>query len=287
MNASQIKTSISISDYLSSIGLEPAHKNGNQWLYHSPLHRDNKPSFSVNTQKDVWNDFSAGQGGDIITLVKLLHHTDTSGAIAALSGTSDSKPVFSFHQQNSSCTEAAKITVLHLQPIRNNALIEYLNFRQIPLHIARKYLAEAYFTTDQIKRFFALAFRNDQEGFALRNKFWKGASSPAYFTTIPGKWNDQVNVFEGFFDFLSALAYYKIESLKRDCIVLNSTSHLNSALPTLEHYPRINLFFDNDPAGIQAAEKIRTCNKNVVDYSEIIYPGNKDFNEFLTSKRNP
>ena len=289
MNVSQIKSKWSIADYLSSIGHEPARKNGNQWMYHSPLHEDNKPSFSINILDNIWHDFADGTGGDLIDLVKLLDRTNTAGAIATFTGISNSKPVFSFYQQNLLNNKGNTIRISRVQPIRNQALINYLIERKIPISTARYYLQEAYYKTfaDQKDDFFAVAFKNDKGGYVLRNKILIKpiTTKPAYFTTIPGKWNDQVNVFEGIFDFLSALVYFKSEIPKLDCIVLNSNSHLKSALPLIANYSRVNLFLDNDAAGVQAAEKIRSCNKNVVDYSEIIYPGNKDFNEFLTSNQ--
>jgi|JFJP01.1.fsa_nt_gi hypothetical protein len=289
MNLKQIKTSFTISGYLSTINLEPVRKNGNQWLYHSPFHQDNKPSFSVNVEDNLWRDFATGTGGDLIDLVKLLHRTNTAGAIATLTGTSNLKPVFSFYRQSSLSTSGDKVEISYIQPIRNQALIDYLAERMIPINTARYYLQEAYYKTksDQLKSFFALAFKNDQGGHALRNKIWKGASSPAYFTTIRGRWSDQVNIFEGVFDFLSALVYFKSEIPKLDCIVLNSNSHINSALPMLKKYTRVNLFLDRDKSGEVTAEKIRSAHNFVVDYAAKIYPENKDFNEFLQATQNP
>jgi len=291
MNVSQIKTSFTISGYLSTINLEPVRKNGNQWLYHSPFHQDNKPSFSVNVKDNLWRDFATGTGGDLIDLVKLLHRTNTAGAIATLTGNSNLKPVFSFYRQNLSNTDGNTIEILHTQPIRNQALIDYLIERKIPVSTARYYLKEAYYKikSDQVKPYFALAFKNDKGGYALRNKILIRplASKPAYFTTIRGRWSDQVNIFEGVFDFLSALVYFKSEIPKLDCIVLNSNSHIGSALPMLKKYTRVNLFLDRDKSGEVTAEKIRSAHNFVVDYAAKIYPENKDFNEFLTSKRNP
>jgi hypothetical protein len=285
MNISQLKDSISVADYLNSIGLKPARKYSGHYWYHSPFHQDKNPSFVVNLKKDLWFDLSSGKGGDLIEMVKMLHQTDVAGAIVALSGNEPVKPVYSLCLQNSTSVQGGKIEISQMRPINSPALIQYLLDRMILLSIARKYLKEAHYTTGQAKRYFALAFQNDQGGFALRNKFWKGSNSPAYFTTIPGKSTNQINIFEGVFDFLSALVFFNTDTPKFDCLVLNSTSHLNNALSLLPTYQRVNLFLDNDKTGFQCAAKIREAHQNVIDYAPKIYLEFNDFNDFLKSAK--
>jgi hypothetical protein len=281
MNISQLKDSISVADYLNSIGLKIARKYSGHYWYHSPFHQDKNPSFVVNLKKDLWFDLSSGKGGDLIEMVKMLHQTDVAGAIVALSVNEPIKPVYSLCLQNSSAVQGGKIEISQMQSINSPVLIQYLKDRKIPLSIARKYFKEAHYTTGQTKRYFALAFQNDHGGFALRNKFWKGSNSPAYFTTIPGKSNSQINLFEGVFDFLSALVFFNTDAPKFDCLILNSTSHLNNAISLLHAYQRVNLFLDNDKTGYQCAAKIRKVHQNVVDYASRIYPEYNDFNDFL------
>jgi hypothetical protein len=172
-----------------------------------------------------------------------------------------------------------------MRPINSPALIQYLRDRKIPLIIAQKYLKEAHYTTGQERRYFALAFQNDHGGFALRNKFWKRSNSPAYFTTIPGKSTNQINIFEGVFDFLSALVFFNTDTPKFDCLVLISTSHLNNALSLFQVYQRVNLFLDNDKTAYQCAAKVLAAHQNVVDYAFKIYPEYNDFNDFLKSTK--
>lgn len=286
MNAKQIKSKFSIIGFMATLGLEPVRKTSKYWFYHSPFRKDTNPSFRVDLENEHWKDFGRDRStgsGDVIDLVQWLNGTDVPGAIAILNRENPSSS-FSFQGQNSIGADSANVQIKHIQPIRNQALIEYLQERKIPLHIARKYLKEAYYTTGTGKQYFALSFENDRGGQALRNKLWKGASSPAYFTMIPGKWNDQLNIFEGVFDFLSALVYFKTEVPKLDCLILNSTAHFASFKPLLENYSRINLFLDNDQAGQNTVSLIQGNHKKVVDYSGKIYPQHKDFNEFLTGK---
>lgn len=288
MNIQQTKSKFSIVGYMAALGLQPVRKTSKYWFYHSPFRKDTNPSFQVNIETEHWKDFgrdSSDGSGDILDLVKFLHSTDIKGAIAILSG-QPVAPSFSFPGQSSVNDEPGHVDIKHIHPIRHQSLIEYLRERKIPFHIARKYLKEAYYTTGQGKQFFALSFENDKGGQVLRNKILKNpmTSSPAYFTTISGKWNDQLNIFEGVFDFLSALVYFKTETPKLDCLILNSIAHLHSFKPLLENYSRINLFLDRDQAGMKTAQLIHENHKNVVDYSGKIYPHHKDFNDFLMGK---
>ena len=60
----------------------------------------------------------------------------------------------------------------------------------------------------------------------------------------------------------------------------------DSIIPQLSDYEIINLFLDNDLPGIESSEKITNCFQNVVNYSMLIYPDHKDFNEFMVKNVN-
>jgi hypothetical protein len=181
------------------------------------------------------------------------------------------------------CSQA--IEIKHLQQLQNRALIQYVESRGIPATLAALYCEKAYYSitkpeTGEIKRYFALAFRNDQSGFELRNKYFKGGTSPKTITTIPGNMN-RVNVFEGWMDFLSGLVHYGISSLGNTTIVLNSLSHLKQLYDILPNFNQVNLYLHNDPAGRKATEEITGRFPAAVNQAAKLYPNNKDFNEFI------
>jgi DNA primase len=278
MNCTEAKK-IPITYYLHTIGITPKDvKNGSAW-YCSPFRQETKPSFKVDRQNNIWYDFGTGSGGNILDLVMNLNKTGIPGALLILQKPELSKPDLSFSEQQSS--NPANIKIKHLQPLQNRALIEYLNSRKITPAKAANYVQEAYYTVNE-KQYFALAFKNDRGGFELRNKYFKGSSSPKAVTTISGH-KQAVNIFEGFIDFLSALEHYHTTKPTGTCIVLNSVSNLDTIINTLEQYEQINLYLDNDNAGNQAAETIKRTHPKVKDYSKIIYEDFKDMNEFLTS----
>jgi len=276
MNCKQAKK-ISIIDYLAAIGINPAiHKNNSVW-YCSPFRSEETPSFKVNINGYVWYDFGTGTGGNILKLVTMLNSTDINGALKILEQPGLIKPDFFISEQQE--TNQPAIEIKHVQPLQNRALIQYLNYRKISHQNAAKFVVEAYYTVNE-KQYFSVAFKNDKGGFELRNKHLKNSSMPKAITTIQGN-REAVNIFEGFIDFLSAMEHYKVVKTEITCIILNSVKNLNSVIDTLTGYKTINLFLDNDPSGNQAAETIKTKYPKAKDYSKIIYPGHKDFNEFI------
>ncbi len=116
-----------------------------------------------------------------------------------------------------------------MQPLQNRALVQYLASRQISKAKAVNYVQEAYYQVNG-KQYFALAFKNDKGGFELRNKYFKGSSSPKAITTIPGS-RKAVSIFEGFIRYVDLLLeFYQVRKPAGTCIILNSVSNLDAVL---------------------------------------------------------
>lgn len=280
MNCSEAKK-ISIIGYLASQGIKPdTIKNDAVW-FRSPFRNEEKPSFKVSRSANIWFDFGTGKGGNIIDLVCKIHNIGIPGALLQLQKPELVKHNFSFSQQPKE--KQSNIKMKHIQAIYNKALIQYLAERKISIVTASKFLNEAYYEVNG-KQYFALVFKNDLGGYELRNKYFKGSYSPKAITTIQGSQND-VNVYEGFIDFLSSMEYYKIQKPINTSIILNSLSNLSDNVSKILYkYSKINLYLDNDPAGRSATRKILNEFQNATNYAEFIYPDYKDFNELLTLK---
>ena len=274
---------MSIAGFLQGVGITPESHNNKSFWYLSPLHKENTPSLKVNRVKNVWYDFGIGTGGRLVDLVSQLYRVDIPGALLILSGAQTPTQSFSFHQPDNNLE--SNIEIKHVQSLQNRALIQYLDSRGIPFKIASNFTKEAYYNitkqdTGEIKKYFALAFENDKSGYELRNKIWKGGTSPKTITTIQGN-PEKLNVFEGFMDFLSALVHYQQTAPSNTTIVLNSLSHLRNLYSILPNYIQVNLFLDNDQAGKQAVTEIQNRFQAAVNQAQIIYPNHKDFNEFI------
>lgn len=266
-----------IIDYLGAKGFQPVKINSNTALYYSPFREEKTPSFNVNLKKNVWFDFGPGEGGNLVKLVMLLENYSLNEARTKLSGNLYSTLVHDLPPFD----ENEHIRITHTRPLQRLSLIKYLNSRKISLIFSKMYLKEANYTVHH-KKYFALAFKNDRGGYELRNEFFKGGSSPKYFTTIPGPDPSRLSIFEGFMDFLSACTYYdQLPACKT--IILNSLSFLPRIESELAIAKTVNLYLDNDTAGRKATQKILDSHSQVKDYAQIIYPNHKDFNEFLMS----
>ena len=202
MNCNQAKQ-ISIIDYLGSIGINPAKHQNNSVFYCSPLRNEETPSFKVHVNGYVWYDFGTGAHGNILDLVMMLNSIDITGALKILEKPGLTKHDYFFSEQQKSNSPA--IEIKHVQPLRNLALIQYLNSRKISYQKAAKFVQEAYYRVNE-KQYFSLAFKNDKGGFEFRNKYSKNSNDPKTITTIPGT-KETVNIFEGFINFLSYLEY--------------------------------------------------------------------------------
>ena len=283
---------IPIADYLAYRGFQPVHKSGKQLVYHSPIRDDKTASFWVNQELNRYKDFGlAGKGDDLFSLVMLMERCSFAEAIQKLeayANTSPSPLTFSFSgQKHKPSSEWLADEVKAVKLLNSKPLIRYAESRKIPYPIARKYCREVYYT-NRGRRFFHLGFENDLGGFELRgeyrdNKQVKRCIGSKAITTIPFDWTRTVNVFEGFFDFLSALAYYRQNTPTHTTIILNSTTQINEALPILSKYEQINAYFDRDQTGLETLNILRANKLRVIDYSGI-YDGYKDFNQYWCSR---
>jgi len=253
---------ISIIGYLATKGIKPVSQSSGWLMYHSPLREgDNKPSFGVHSNKNIYNDLASGDKGNVIELVMRLELIGFHKACEILERLDYVKEKESFFSPSNSQTLSNQTnTIKSVKPLQHQALIKYCHSRGIS---------------------FGVGFLNDSGGYAVRSQLQGGKINigSQYFTSIIVPDSQCVMVFEGFFNFLSAVEYYGRKP-SMTAIILNSTSNLNKALPTISQYAKIYAYLDNDDSGRKALEKLKQIGKTVIDQSEI-YQGYNDFNEFL------
>jgi DNA primase len=282
MNARDLKQAVKITDFL---GINDIPSK-NEFFILSPFRQEKTPSFKINQEKNTWYDFGEGCGGTIIDLVMKLNDCEVKQAIKILNEYVGGgyTPDFSFSSAKIKIKKDTKIELIDLDELTDKRLINYVcDERKISLKFAKKYLKQITYTINN-KVFKAVGFKNDKGGWELRSKKFKGSIAPKSITTI-SKNAEKVAIFEGFFDFLSALTYWGTDVRTGDVIVLNSLSNLKKV--DFSGYYEINLFLDNDEAGRKVTENL--INKGnyikpiINDYSRI-YAGFKDFNEFLQNQ---
>lgn len=278
-----------ITSYLHSLGIEPVNAAKGQLLYCSPLTGERSPSFFVHPQKNVFTCFSSGEKGDVIRLVTLIEKLAFKAVLERLSTFDCTKAVsFSFSGLNASNEQPQgseqKPMLIEERPLSHQALIRYVVSRGIPQELGKRYLCEVHYR-NRNREYFAVGIKTDKDSYALRSQSFKGWIGEAGIRTIPVSGSNSVDVFEGFFDFLSALTFNRSFRPERTTIILNSTTNLKQALPTLQDADSVNCYLDNDDGGQSTVAKLRTLCCRVVDCSGI-YNGYNDFNDMIKDMGN-
>ena len=276
---------IPITEYLTGIGLVPSKVKGNDHWYFSPFRDERTPSFKVNTKLNVWYDHGSGEGGTLIDLGAKLHQCSLHEFLEKLSDGNHDPHRFSFHRDSCETAER-KLEILTTRDLCNADLIHYLESRGIKPHFAREYCRETEFRIGE-KSYLAVGFPNRSGGYELRNRWFKGSSSPKDVSLIDNG-SSHFCVMEGFMDFLSLLALNQkrvIElPLRTSFLILNSISFLNRNLTLLQSHREVRLFMDNDLAGREAKESLTLKGISFQDASTL-YADHKDVNEFLKSTK--
>ena len=268
----EIKT-IPLAAFLSRLGHEPAARKGTRLWYMSPLRQEQTPSFKVDTAFNCWYDFGLGKGGNIIDLASELYQsTDLRYLMRCIA---NSYPVPSVQTVASSFPQrhsAPSMERFEVVPLEHRALVAYLQERGIPAHIATAHCKEAHYRVNG-KSYFAVAFENVSGGLELRNRYFKGCRGRKDISHLP--WSrdgpsTESAVFEGFIDYLSAIALGIIS--EADAIILNSVVNVNKVVPYLNSYTAINCYPDNDNAGQTALAQLTAILVNPFSNGSILLP---------------
>ena len=271
-----------LTDFLHKLGLKSTKKRGNEVWFHAPYRSDRTPSFCVNTEKNIWNDFGAGMGGDIFTLAGLMTNSNDFVAQARYIGELTNNPV----ERSAPPKYEPELTVpqftdVEVKPLSHPALLGYLRERGIPSDIATANCVEIHYRLHD-KQYFAVGFPNEDGGYEIRNRFFKGSIPPKAVSLIR-QGSTMVNVYEGFVDVLSGLTlgYGRTE----DNLVLNSVANREKAYRHLDGYEAIKCWLDNDKAGQQCLEALqKRYGERVRDFSVLFRPC-KDVNEYLQEQQ--
>jgi hypothetical protein len=276
VDKSELKN-IPIVNYLSSIGIKEVSVSGTEYRYLSPLTNERTPSFFVNAKENVFFDNSSGAKGDIISLVMALHRCSFKDALERLKSGEISR---SFSFCGDSLEKANKLIVRKVLPLTNHNLILYVQNRGISFEIAARWLKEIHYSNNG-KNYFSVGFKNDADGYELRNGLGFKAKTANGITTV-NKNTTSINLFEGFFDYLSALQYYKTIEPSKTTIILNTTVNVNRFMEKYLPEHKVNCYLDNDKSGFRTFKRLVAFGySSIKNQSAILYPDFKDFNDYL------
>ena len=322
---------LSIRNYLNSKGIYSQKEYTGYGMYKSPFRNESSPSFKVDFNQNLWYDFGSNQGGSIIDLVMKMNNFSLKEAYEHLSKynhqdiqalpysekSNSKEDAFSFHRDSPN----SGITLLGVKPLSHPKLLEYLQDRGINKDIAKSVCNEVHYEIKG-RKYFAIGFKNINNGYEIRNTYFKGCIPPKDITIInnnTGKYEcknvliqeydntstqayenvctqvykkdvihrhnntSTVNLFEGFMDYLSLLTLQPSQA-NVSAVVLNSVNNLDRAIPFISKHSKINSFLDNDDVGRVALTKLQSLKLPVEDISGR-YSNFKDLNDYLCHKK--
>lgn len=287
MNCKQFN-SISLEEVLLSLGHLPTKQNEKEAWYLNPFANESQASFKLDKRINVWYLHSDGIGGNNTDFMKKYLNSSVNEVLDWAQ-----KQNFSFfHQQERHFKKSEpNYSINEILDIQNSNLQQYLQGRGLSPK-TYDYVKEIRFTIGS-KKLYAIGFENLSGGFELRNSFYKGSllkkdisifnlnSNIQDIKNFQAKKIRTVAVFEGFLDALSFIEMQK--SFVGDILVMNSIALLNKSKEHLKNYSDINLFLDNDTAGIKCKCQIIKSFPEAKDHSGI-YSNHKDLNEYLIHK---
>ena len=275
MNCTQFNK-ISVEEVLQSLGHFPTKQNEKEAWFINPFSKENNASFKINKNLNYWYLFSEGIGGNNIDFMKKY----LNASISEVLDWAENQNFSSFHQQtkNQKLFNLPKTyEILEVKEIQHPALLQYLKSRKVE---NQKHLVSEIHYQMNDKKYFGIGFKNDSDGYEIRNAYSKICLGKKDITTIKNN-SKSLLVFEGFFDFLSFKNIEEsLENEPSDYMILNSVSMINKIKNSLETYEKIDLYFDNDEAGNRAVEIIKN-EKIEAEDCRVLYSDFKDLNDWL------
>ena len=291
---------IPIAQILGQLDIHPKQTTPHRLLYLSPVRLEKTPSFWVYLKTNRWHDYGDGRGGDSVDLVcaylKFCREAHTvSDALRWINNMGVAPYQFKPPVYENDQPDAPSLVLKSRKTIQHLGLIHYLEKRGIPLEIAHRHLKEIHVRNQNTqKSFFALGFANEEGGYELRNPFFKGSLGAKAISFIRGTEPkpEGIHLFEGFMDYLSAVAQLNGKGFKGDAIVTSSLSCLKQAIPYIQNYGYRTAYtwLDNDPAGEKATVALDEFFKTQADLIHTpmnkIYAPHKDVNAWHMRQRN-
>ena len=283
MNCETAKN-IKLSSILDQIGACKIRTSNNEIWYLSPFRKEQTASFKVDLRKNLFYDFGEGFGGNVLDFVMRYYKCDIPNALKILREDFNS---FSFQQQptavlNEEVNSKKNYEITNVQTLSNPILINYLKERKLNLELCRNYLYEVHYQLNG-KSYFGVGFKNDQNGFEIRNKYIKLCLGKKWFTHIKNESKSAV-ILESWSDFIALLTLYPKMEKEHDFIILNSLVLSSKIDSIMECYECVFLTLDSDEAGTKVKQKLLEKGNGKCTDFRTIFSNSKDLNEFLIKK---
>ncbi|QPH38727.1 toprim domain-containing protein [Pedobacter endophyticus] len=297
LNVNEIKEKVSLLSLLKNLGFSPQKQSGGEHFFLSMLREEYTASLCVNDDLGVWYDHGGAgvsgiRSGSIIDFGLAYWYPSTFPEVLRKILEYSKVELENSSQLNNSVPARLqpvkvpnyKIEAIN-ESIKKDALNAYLKSREI-ISVAKDHLYELHYSVldskNKHKNFFASGWPNENGGWEVRNKYFKGCLGHKGMSFLQGA-TDKLCVFEGYFDFLS----WRVENSNdpSSVLVLNSLSFLQSAMVRAKQFSAIQVYFDHDKAGISATHDFIINVSGSQDFS-FKYLGHKDYNAKLVTDAN-
>lgn len=283
-----------IASLLYSLGKRTDHERD---MYYSPFRDETKPSLHINRARNIWRDFGDGTGGNVLTMACRLLGLTLTEAWDYVAGLDPNIVVIdSTPERSYSHTASSRIIIDKIdREFTLRRLSDYAGRRGIPMSVLSCYCREVTYHIESYpgERHTAIGFPSG-DGWVLRSPGnWRGAkrcTSSAVTLLGPSgvqvssAQSPEVEVFEGFFDFLSWLVLQDRTLPLCDVCVLNSTVNVGKALAFITGHRRVSCWLDNDKAGMDALAAVRKAFPETEDHLAEL-DGLNDVNDLLLLRR--
>ena len=188
--------------------------------------------------------------------------------------------LYPFHRQpipNEKEEGESQIEIIEVKEIEHRALQTYLSSRKILTKTARKLCKEIHYLIGE-RTYFGIGLQNRSGGWELRNRYWKGSTSPKDVSMM-GNRSKKLAITEGMFDMLTLMELMPDIDNSHDLLVLNSTAFVKRMITEIGEYENVELFLDRDKAGMGMTELLLEKCPNSRNMSSL-YGSFKDINEW-------
>jgi hypothetical protein len=290
--ARAIKDQVSMIEFLARLGFQPYGKPAKETMYISMLRdSDSNASFSVNEKLGAWYDHGMGKGGDVFDFAMLYwkgikFHEAVEKVREVFNLSIPEQIALNKAAPRPRLALAVKLPNYQIQDIKpfgtSEGINAYLKSRGI-FDVASTQLAEVHYYIEdekkQRKSYFAAGWKNELDGWEVRNKYFKGCLGKKAITMIPRS-PKKLAVFEGFFNYLSWLS--QNSGHDKSVLVLNSLALTDSGIEKAKVFSEIDLFLDRDASGFTAMKTWMKALPYSTDRSAV-YQGYNDYNDKIVA----
>lgn len=145
--------------------------------------------------------------------------------------------------------------------LKHLGLLNYIKSKCIRVDVAKRFLCELkLFNKETGNTFSAIGFKNEEGGYEVRNKFYRGYLAPLDISFIRGALPkpDTIHLFENIVDYMSIVSLQNGKPFEADAIILNSICCLSLAIPYIKNYGYKTAFtwMKNNNEGLEITESL-------------------------------